>query len=89
MAHLLQGIFTLHDKKKFHVTAFSLRRNDNSFYRQKIQAGCDEFYQIDDGMSTAELANFVNSKNIQILVNLNGWTAGERTDIFVLRPAPI
>lgn len=44
LAHLLQGIFALHDRSKFHVTGFSLRPNDNSVYRQKIQAGCDEFY---------------------------------------------
>ena len=40
-------------------------------------------------MSTTDLANFVYSKNINILFNLNGWTTGERNDIFVLRPAPI
>lgn len=40
-------------------------------------------------MNAAELATFVNSKNIHILINLNGWTFGERTDVFVLRPAPI
>ena len=40
-------------------------------------------------MNTVELANFVYSKNIHILINLNGWTTGHRTDLFVVRPAPI
>lgn len=44
LAHLLQGIFAMHDRSKFHVTGFSLRPNDNSIYRQKIKDGCDEFY---------------------------------------------
>jgi protein O-GlcNAc transferase len=68
---------------------FSLRRNDGSEWRQKIEQGCDEFYDIPERANTIELAQFVNGKNIQILFNLNGWTTGERTDLFVLRPAPI
>ena len=69
--------------------AFSLRADDGSLYRQNIQNGCDEFYQVDGKANVAELASFINSKNIHILFNLNGWTQGERTDVFVLRPAPI
>jgi protein O-GlcNAc transferase len=40
-------------------------------------------------MSTVDLAQMIYSKNIHILFNLNGWTTGERTDVFVLRPSPI
>lgn len=89
LAHLLASIFGFHDRSKFHVVGFSLRRNDGSEWRQRIERGCDEFYEVPDRLSTTDLANFVYSKNIQILFNLNGWTTGERTDIFVLRPAPI
>ena len=79
----------MHDRSKFSVVAFSLRKSDNSQYRKAIEDGCDEFYQVDENLNACELASFVNSKNIQILFNLNGWTMGERTDAFVLRPAPI
>ena len=89
LAHLLQSIFQLHDRSKFHVVAFSLRESDNSSYRQSIQQGCDEFIQVPQGLNAANLASFINSKNIQILFNLNGWTNGHRTDVFTLRPAPI
>lgn len=40
-------------------------------------------------MGVVELAQFIYSKNVHILFNLNGWTFGERTDVFCLRPAPI
>lgn len=46
-------------------------------------------YDIPDGIGSYDLANFVFNKNIQILVNLNGWTFGHRTDLFSLRPAPL
>jgi predicted O-linked N-acetylglucosamine transferase (SPINDLY family) len=80
----------MHNRQHFQVVAFSLRPNDGSVYRRNIEQGCDEFYQIqDEKMNVAELASFINSKNIHILFNLNGWTQGERTDVFCLRPAPL
>jgi protein O-GlcNAc transferase len=71
------------------VVAFSLRPNDGSQYRRKIEEGCDEFYQIPEGINAAELAKFINKANIHILFNLNGWTQGARNDVFCLRPAPL
>ena len=79
----------MHDRSKFQVVAFSLRPSDNSIYRKSIEEGCDEFYQIDQPCNSSELATFINKKNIHILFNLNGWTMGERTDVFVLKPAPV
>ena len=89
LSHLLQSIFGMHDRSRFYVIAFSLRPKDHSHYRRIIEQGCDEFIQVDDKMNVLELATMINQKNIQILFNLNGWTQGERTDVFVLRPAPI
>lgn len=89
LAHLLASIFGFHDRSKFHIVGFSLRKNDGSEWRQKIERGCDEFYEIPDFINTTELSDFIFAKNIHILFNLNGWTSGERTDVFVLRPAPI
>jgi len=43
LSHLLQSIFRLHDRSKFHVVAFSLRESDNSTYRNNIEMGFDEF----------------------------------------------
>jgi protein O-GlcNAc transferase len=37
LAHLLASIFKLHDRSKFQVIGFSLRRNDGSEWRQKIE----------------------------------------------------
>lgn len=87
----MSSIFGFHDRSKFEVIGFSTRRSDHSEWRQKIQSLCDEFYDIPESPcpSSADLAQFIYSKNIQILFNLNGWTTGHRTDVFVLRPAPI
>lgn len=39
--------------------------------------------------SSAEAATLINQHGIHILINLNGYTKGARTEIFALRPAPI
>jgi protein O-GlcNAc transferase len=78
LAHLLNSLFRLHDRSCFEVIGFSLRPNDNSIWRNNIAKTCDEFYQIEEGVSAFELANLINQKNIHILFNLNGWTAGAR-----------
>lgn len=36
-----------------------------------------------------EAAQLINSDNIHILINLNGYTKGSRNEIFALQPAPI
>jgi len=89
LAHLLQSIFKLHNRDYFQIVGFSTRPHDNSSYRHSIEQGCDEFYQVGEKANVADLATFIHSKNIHILFNLNGWTNGERTDVFVLRPAPL
>lgn len=78
LAHLLNSLFKLHDRSKFQVVGFSLRPDDKSSWRQNIAKTCDEFYQIEQGVSALDLAKFIKSKNIHILFNLNGWTAGAR-----------
>ena len=42
------------------------------------------------GISSAKAcADLIYSHRIHVLVNLNGYTKGARTDVFALRPAPI
>jgi protein O-GlcNAc transferase len=78
LAHLLNSLFKMHDRSCFQVIGFSLRPDDNSEWRKNIANTCDEFYQVEDGISAHNLANQIKSKNIHILFNLNGWTAGAR-----------
>jgi len=51
LAHLLNSLFKLHDRADFQVIGFSLRQDDKSAWRQNIKQSCDEFYQMDDGIS--------------------------------------
>lgn len=36
LAHLMASIFRMHDRSRFHVVGFSLRKNDGSEWRKQI-----------------------------------------------------
>ncbi|GJY28313.1 probable UDP-N-acetylglucosamine--peptide N-acetylglucosaminyltransferase SEC [Tanacetum coccineum] len=40
-------------------------------------------------MTSDTIARLINEDQIQILINLNGYTKGSRNEIFTLQPAPI
>jgi len=67
---------------------FSLTKDDESIYFERSKSFSDEFYFLNK-FSDFEAAQFINSKNIQILFNLNGYTASSMNEIFVHRPSPI
>jgi len=86
--HLIQGLFRTHDHEKFEIIAYSHGKDDGSNYRQKIKQYCDGFVEIDD-LNHNEAAECINSDGIDILVDLMGYTRGNRLEICALRPAPI
>jgi len=78
------------DKKKFHTIGLSnleLKRHHKTitkFYQNHF----DEWFDIID-YSDEKLINFIRSLNIDILVDLNGFTFGNRLNIFAARSAKI
>jgi predicted O-linked N-acetylglucosamine transferase (SPINDLY family) len=87
-SHLMKRLFSLHDRDRFEIFAYSLGPDDHSDYRQQIAATCDFFKDVAD-LSTEEAAQLIFNDRIDILINLNGYTRGSRSEIFALRPAPI
>lgn len=88
LAHLIQSIFTFHDRSKYEVFCYSLSRPDGSIFRHKIEADAEHFVDVSH-MHSGEIAQAINHDNIHVLINLNGYTKGARTEIFALRPAPM
>jgi protein O-GlcNAc transferase len=87
-AQLVCRIFELHDRKKFATHCYSYGKNDGSAYRNRIENGCDKFVDLLD-FNAEEAAKQIFSDNVQILVDLNGYTAFSRMDICALKPSPI
>lgn len=85
---LIAELFELHDKNRFETFAVSTGANDHSAMRKRLEAAFDTFV---DGSSTTDrdLAEWLNRSEVDIAVNLNGYSGVERTGLFALRPCPI
>jgi protein O-GlcNAc transferase len=88
VSHLMAGTFECHDKSRFDVTAISLGADDNSKMRQRLKASFERFIDAKT-YSDDQIANLVKSSEVDVLVDLMGFTADARTNIFAQRSAPI
>ncbi len=88
MAHVMLGLFGLHDRKAFKIFCYSYGRDDGSTYRARISRDCDRFVDVRD-LSHVEAAQAIHQDGVDILVDLNGLTQGSRLAICALRPAPV
>lgn len=88
VSHLTAGMFECHDKSRFDVTAISLGPNDNSGMLQRLKASFEHFIDART-CSDDQIANLVISSEVDILVDLMGFTLDSRTGIFARRVAPI
>jgi len=87
-SHLMAGMFECHDKSRFDVIAISHGPDDNSEIRQRLKASFERFIDAKT-QSDNQIANLVRELEIDILIDLKGFTTNSRTGIFARRPAPI
>ena len=88
MAHLLVSLFSYHNRNDFQINGYSLGPDDNSNYRQRIIEGCDTFRDIRE-LSHIDAAQQIYDDGVDILIDLMGYTQGNRPEISALRPAPL
>ena len=88
VAFLIVGCFEHHDKSRFETTAISLHADDGSETRRRIEAAFDRFIDVRDH-SDAEVAAMLREHEIDIAIDLNGYTGDARTGILARRPAPV
>jgi predicted O-linked N-acetylglucosamine transferase (SPINDLY family) len=85
---LIAGLFEGHDKAKFKTVAISIGPDDNSKIRVRLTKAFDSFSDV-RLLSDEEIASQIKHNEIDILVDLKGFTQDARTGIFAHRPAPI
>lgn len=88
VAHLIMGVIERHDNSRFETIGVSLGLNDGSALRLRAEAAFDVFVQA-ESMSNLELINLLRGMEIDIAVDLSGYTSGARTELFASRIAPI
>lgn len=86
--YLMAGLFEHHDKERFNIIAFSFGPDQQDAMRQRIAAACDQFIDVRD-KSDAEVAALSRSLQVDIAIDLKGFTTNNRFGIFAHRAAPI
>jgi len=88
IAQLMAGVIEAHDRERFEVSAWSLGPDDASRYRRRIETGADRFEDIRD-KDIADSTWMMREAELDIIVDLAGYTAHARPEILALRAAPI
>jgi predicted O-linked N-acetylglucosamine transferase (SPINDLY family) len=88
VAFLITGVLEQHDRQRFETIALSLRPEDPGHYGQRIKRAAEHFIDL-SGLSDAQAAARIRELEVDILVDLAGFTRGARFGILARRPAPI
>jgi protein O-GlcNAc transferase len=87
-AQLTAALFELHDRNRFRVIGYSYGADDGSAMRRRLARAFDEFVDL-ESVSHADAAARIRADQVDILVDLKGYTTDARPQILALRPAPL
>jgi len=88
VSYLTAELFELRNCEQFEIIAFSFGLNTQDSMRQRLEKGFDQFIDVRE-KSDMQIALLAREMEIDIAVDLGGFTGGCRTGIFAVRAAPI
>jgi protein O-GlcNAc transferase len=88
VAHLIAGLIEAHDRSQFEVIGVSLGIDDQSAMRRRLAKAFDQFHSV-RGESDLAVAKLMHGLEVDIAVDLLGFTRDARPEILAHRPAPI
>lgn len=88
VAHLITGVLEQHDKSRFETIAISLGIDDQSRLRRRLLKAFDRFIDARD-LNAEQTAQLMREMEVDIAIDLGGYTSDTRTAIFSFRPAPV
>lgn len=88
VAQLTAEMLEMHDRSRFELTGFSLGSQGEDRMTARVRAAVDRFADL-RGKSDREAALLARSLQLDIAVDLGGYTRGGRPGIFASRAAPL
>jgi predicted O-linked N-acetylglucosamine transferase (SPINDLY family) len=85
---LAAGLFEAHDRDQFRVTAFSFGPDSQDAMRVRLNAACDAVIDV-RRRSDREVAQLARDLQVDVAVDVQGYTGGCRPGVFALRAAPL
>lgn len=86
--YLMAGLLREHDRSRFEIHAYSYGAVVDEAVRAQIAACTDSFTDVRD-MADADVAALARRHNLDLAVDLKGYTQDGRTQIFAKRLAPV
>ena len=87
-AQLVTGVLEQHDRRRVEVFGFSLGPAGEDPARLRVRAAVDQFVDV-AACTDQEVVDLSQALEIDIAVDLGGWTRGCRGGIFARRAAPV
>jgi protein O-GlcNAc transferase len=87
-AYLIAEVLELHDRERFEVFAYSHGPDDGGAMRRRLVAACEHFLDISREPDDVA-AERIRRDEIDILVDLKGYTVGDRLTIMARRPCNV
>jgi predicted O-linked N-acetylglucosamine transferase (SPINDLY family) len=87
-AFLMAELFERHDRGRFEVLGVSFGSDDNSAMRSRLVKSFETFHDV-QAQGDREVAALLRNAEVDIAVDLKGYTQGCRPEILAYRPAPI
>ncbi len=88
VSYLMAGVFERHDRQRVQTVGISLSPEDPSSLGQRVKGSLDRFIDVSHLSDSAVIA-LLRELEIDIAVDLNGFTDGGRPGIFRGRAAPV
>jgi protein O-GlcNAc transferase len=88
VAYALAGVIARHDRERFEVLGAALVAPDESDIAKELKASFDDFIDC-SALGDRAIVEMLRRREIDIAVDLGGFTAGARPELFASRVAPV
>jgi predicted O-linked N-acetylglucosamine transferase (SPINDLY family) len=88
VSYLTAELFELHDRNRFEVIAFHYGERKDEAMQLRLRKAFDQFHDVKDVTDEA-VVQMARDMNLNIAVDLAGFTANNRSGIFARRAAPV
>jgi predicted O-linked N-acetylglucosamine transferase (SPINDLY family) len=88
VSYLMAGVFEQHDRGRFETFGISLRPEEASPVGRRVKVAFEHFIDV-SARSDREIAALLRELEVDIAVDLTGFTDEGRSSVFSHRPAPV
>jgi predicted O-linked N-acetylglucosamine transferase (SPINDLY family) len=88
VGYLISGVLDAHDRERFEIYCYGWSEVDRTGMRERIACACDQFVEVSD-LSDEALVARLRADALDVVVDLAGYTAKNRSRVLAARVAPV